>query len=187
MYVMSIIPVPLYAQERQSRKQQQPMERLGCDVSYQNPEGTVPDEMNLGEPFCAIKSTFVWLKFSGIERSWGATLIYENPRILIFLHYLLLECECILSSDGYSCCTFLRFILIIIHYAEQFTSLLSLHPEYVLVFYECQHAGISSPPPSAMATSCASTNGNSKATPPAGLNGQGNGHNVMAHNLITLP
>ena len=29
---------------------------------------------------------------------------------------------------------------------EQFSSLLSDHPEYVLVLYECQHAGISSPP-----------------------------------------
>ena len=33
--------------------------------------------------------------------------------------------------------------------AEQFSSLLSYHPEYVLIFYECQHAGVSSPPPSA--------------------------------------
>ena len=69
MYVMYIL-VPLYTQERQSRKQRQPMERLGCDVSYQNPEGAVPDEMNLGEPFCAIKSTFVWLKFSGMKGRW---------------------------------------------------------------------------------------------------------------------
>jgi hypothetical protein len=25
------------------------MERLGCETSYQNPEGTVPEEMNIGE------------------------------------------------------------------------------------------------------------------------------------------
>ena len=46
----------LYFQERRPRKhRQQPMERVGCDVSYQNPEGTVPEEMNLGEPLiCCI-------------------------------------------------------------------------------------------------------------------------------------
>ena len=31
-------------------------------------------------------------------------------------------------------------------FAEQFSSLLALHPEYVLIFHECQHAGVSSSP-----------------------------------------
>ena len=31
------------------QEQQQPFERLSCDVSYQNCEGMVPNEMNVGE------------------------------------------------------------------------------------------------------------------------------------------
>ena len=31
-------------------------------------------------------------------------------------------------------------------YVDQFSSLLSLHPEYALIFHECQQAGVSSPP-----------------------------------------
>ena len=75
---------------------------------------------------------------------------------------------------------FLDVYLIII--VEQFTSLLSLHPEYVLVFYECQHAGVSSPP----STASASANGNSKTTPTEGLKGQSSSSNGHTVHLITL-
>ena len=112
------------------------MERLGSDVSYQNPEGTVPTEMNLGESY------YFEIHFCHLK--------YHN------------------------------FIIV-----EQFTSLLTLHPEYALVFYECQHAGISSPP-SGTANNTSIANGNSIATPTQtelGLNGQRNGHTAP---LITL-
>ena len=41
-------------------------------------------------------------------------------------------------------------------FVEQFSSLLSLHPEYALIFHECQHAGVSSP-----TTAFSAMNGNS--------------------------
>lgn len=35
--------------KKRHQERQQPFERLGSDVSYQNCEGTIPNEMNVGE------------------------------------------------------------------------------------------------------------------------------------------
>ena len=43
------------AKSRQEERQQ-PFERLGSDVSYQNCEWTLPDEMNVGEFSSSVKT-----------------------------------------------------------------------------------------------------------------------------------
>ena len=55
------------------------MERLECDVSYQNPEGTVPEEMNFGE-YIVYVCVCVWIGGCGHMHIWVLYDVVITPK-----------------------------------------------------------------------------------------------------------